>query len=115
MIRKALQEDRKQRRKADPEQQAEESRDNAAYLDSLGWVLFKKKKFEEAKPVLLQAVKDKEGQHVEIFDHLGEVYMALGDQREAVGAWKKGIAVAGPSKKEQEKKAELEKKVRQHQ
>jgi tetratricopeptide (TPR) repeat protein len=115
MIRKALQEDRKQRRKADPEQQAEESRDNAAYLDSLGWVLFKKKKYEEAKPVLLQAVKDKDGQHVEIFDHLGEVYMALGDQREAVGAWKKGIAVAGPSKKEQEKKAELEKKVRQHQ
>src|SRR5262249_11409344 len=40
LIRKALDLDRK-RRKAQPNLKPEEDRDNGAYLDSLGWVLFK--------------------------------------------------------------------------
>jgi tetratricopeptide (TPR) repeat protein len=113
MIRKALDEDRKQRRKAagakaDPEN----DKDNAAYLDSLGWVLYKKKKYEEAKPYLQRAVEDKDGQHVEIYDHLGEVYQALGQHSEAVAAWKKAVEVAGTTRREQERKAEVEKKLK---
>jgi len=55
LIRKALDEDRK-RRKTDPEAEPGE---NGAYLDSLGWVLFKKKDYKEAKKVLMKAVEDK--------------------------------------------------------
>ena len=113
MIRKALDEDRKQRRKANANLDPEQDKDNAAYLDSMGWVLFKKKKYEEAKPFLLRAVEDKEGQHVEIYDHLGEVYMALGQKTEAIAAWKKAVAAAGSSRREQDKKAEVEKKLKQ--
>ncbi len=110
MIRKAIALDRQQRQK-NPEAKASQG-DNAAYLDSLGWVLFKKKKYAEAREYLLQAVREKEGQHVEIFDHLGDVYMALGDKAHAIAAWKKGVAAAGPSRREQEKKTEVEKKLR---
>jgi tetratricopeptide (TPR) repeat protein len=114
MIRKAIEQDRKQREKNRAEGKADGENDkmNAAYLDSLGWVLFKQKKYQEAKPYLLQAIEDKEGQHVEIFDHLGQVYMALGDKAAAIAAWKKGIEAAGSSKREQERKAELEKRVK---
>jgi tetratricopeptide (TPR) repeat protein len=111
MIRKALEEDKK-KRKANPDLQPDEDKDNAAYLDSLGWVLFKQKKYKEAKPYLVDALKDEDGQHVEIFDHLGDVQMALGEKKEAIQTYKKGIEAAGPSKREQERKAMIEKKLK---
>jgi tetratricopeptide (TPR) repeat protein len=111
MIRKALAEDRKQRQK-DGDEKADADKDNAAFLDSLGWVLYKKKQYKAALAPLLKAVKDKEGQHIEIFDHLGDVYMALGDKPEAVKAWKKGLDAVGDAKRELEKKAQVEKKIK---
>jgi tetratricopeptide (TPR) repeat protein len=114
LIRKALDEDRKTRRERNPDIKPDEDKDNAAYLDSLGWVLFKKKQYAEAKKYLLQAVEDpKEGQHVEIYDHLGDAHLALGEKAEALAAWKKGVEVAGESTREQEKKAEVEKKLKE--
>jgi tetratricopeptide (TPR) repeat protein len=110
LIRKALEEDRKQRRKANPD--LKEGKDNAAYLDSLGWVLFKQKKYKEARACLLEAVKDEEGRHIEIYDHLGDVHRALGEMAEARAAWKKGVEAAGPSQREQQRKAEVEKKLK---
>jgi Tfp pilus assembly protein PilF len=116
LIRRALDEDRKLRKKANPNLKPEEDKDNAAYLDSLGWVLFKQQKYAEAKKYLQQAAADKEGgQHVEILDHLGDVHLKLGEKAEAVAAWKKAVAAAGASKREQQKKAEVEKKLKEHQ
>jgi Tfp pilus assembly protein PilF len=115
MIRKAIEEERKLQKKAQPDIKPEDVKDNAAYLDSLGWVLFKQKKFKEAKDYLLQAIKEKEGQHIEIFDHLGDAHLALGEKAEAVSAWKKGLEVPAESKREQQKKAEVEKKIKANQ
>ena len=112
LIRKAIDEDRKARRKANPELKPEEDRDNAAYLDSLGWVLFKQGKAKEAKPYLLDAVKDKDNASLEVWDHLGDVHSALGEKAEAVAAWKKGIAAATDRKRDRKRKAEVEKKLR---
>jgi len=112
LIRKALDEDRKQRRKANPDIKPEEDKDIGAYLDSLGWVLFKQKKYKEAKKYLLQAIETEDGKHVEIYDHLGETHLALGEKAEAIAAWKKGVEVAGPSKREQERKSVVEKKLK---
>lgn len=115
MIRKALEEDRKARKKANPDLKPEEDKDNAAYLDSLGWVLFKQKKYKEAKEPLLKATQDKKnGQHIEIYDHLGDVYLALGEKAEALAIWKKGLELAGTSKREQERKAKVEKKIKEN-
>ena len=115
LIRKALEEDRKLRKKENPDLKPEDDKDNASYLDSLGWVLFKKKKYKEAVDYLKKAVQDEEGKHVEIYDHLGDAHWALGEKKEAVEAWKKGAEVAGPTKREQTKKAEVEKKIKETQ
>jgi DNA-binding SARP family transcriptional activator len=115
MIRKAIDEDRKQQEQKKGAKAGERStaEDNSAYLDSLGWVLFKLKRYQEAKPLLEKATQAKDGQHVEIFDHLGEVHMALGEKGQAIEAWQQGVKAAGPSHREQEKKLEVEKKLKQ--
>ena len=115
LIRKALEEDRKLRKKENPDLKPEDDKDNASYLDSLGWVLFKKKKYKEAVDYLKKAVQDEEGKHVEIYDHLGDAHWALGEKKDAVEAWKKGVEVAGTTKREQTKKAEVEKKIKEKQ
>jgi tetratricopeptide (TPR) repeat protein len=112
LIRKAIDEERKLRRKA--KVRPEEDKDNAAYLDSLGWVLFKQKKYEEAKKYLQEAVEQEEGRHIEILDHLGEVLIALGQKSEAVATWKKGVTLAGDTQREQKRKTEVEKKIKAH-
>lgn len=112
LIRKAIEEDRKQRRKADAGAGPKVDKDNSSFLDSLGWVLFKAGKPQQAKPHLLEAVKDVRGQHLEIFDHLGDVHFALGEKAEAIAAWKKGLENATDSKRDRKRKVDVEKKVR---
>jgi len=90
----------------------DDDRDNSAYLDSLAWVYFKQKKFEEAKKLLLEAVKDEEGRHIEILDHLADVHEALGEKQNALKVWKEGLEVVTPSKRDQDKKSEVEKKIK---
>src|SRR5262249_24712791 len=113
LIRKALDLDRK-RRKAQPNLKPEEDRDNGAYLDSLGWVLFKQKKYAEAKKVLQEAVKDKSSQHIEIYDHLGEVLLALSEREAAVAAWQRGVELAGDSQRERQLRSSVEKKLQKY-
>src|SRR5262249_33054485 len=115
LIRKAIEDDKKQQQDDDPELKPEKIKANPAYLDSLGWVLFKQKKYKEALPPLEDAVKEPEGQHIEIFDHLGDVQMALGNKTAAVDAWKKGLDYVGTSKREQERKVIVEKKLKEQQ
>jgi tetratricopeptide (TPR) repeat protein len=113
LIRKALQLDEK-RRKNDPELQPQEDHENGAYLDSLGWVLFKQKKFKEAKEVMLKAVEDKDSQHIEIYDHLGDILLALGEQQAAVDAWRRGLEFVTSSRRDQERKSMVEKKLQKY-
>jgi tetratricopeptide (TPR) repeat protein len=114
LIRKALELDHADRAKAreaaglDAEALDEA---NAAYLDSLGWVLFKKKQFAEAKKYLLEAAQQEDGQHVEILDHLAEVHMALGEREEAVAAWKKALEVENITKRDNARKDAVRKKL----
>ncbi len=111
MIRKALELDRARQLKKNPNLKDDEIKGNGAYLDSLGWVLFKLKKYKEAKVELLKAVKDEDAQHLEIYDHLGDVYLALGERAAARKAWQRGLAVASDSRRDQQRKAEVEKKL----
>ena len=110
LIRKALAEDRKLRQ-ADPELAAEDDKDDPGMLDSLGWVLYKQKQYEEARKYLLQAVSDKDGKEIEILDHLGEVHLALEEKDEARKVFREAIEAAGPSKRDQQRKTEIENKL----
>lgn len=110
MIRKAIEKDRENRKKID-DLTKEEDVDSSAYLDSLGWVLYKKKDFKEAKKYLIDATKLPEGQHIEIFDHLADTYMALGEKAEAIKVWKNALKLENPTKREIERKKIVEKKL----
>jgi len=110
LIRKAIEKDREQRKKIE-DLPKEEDVDNSAYLDSLGWVLFKKKDYQEAKKYLLEATKLKGGKHIEIYDHLAEVHMVLGEKADALKVWKESLEFKDLSKREQERRKSIEKKV----
>ncbi len=110
LIRKALELDRErrqQRKGFDPKT----DHDNGAYLDSLGWVLFKQKKNDEAKKWLIKALEDKNAQHIEIYDHLGDVHIASGERDLAIKAWQKGLEVVTDNRRDQERKVSVERKI----
>jgi Tfp pilus assembly protein PilF len=112
LIRKALDEDRKLR-KLDKELTKDEDKDKPEYLDSLGWVLYKQKKFAEAKKPLLEAIKDPDtGQHIEIFDHLADVHMALGEKADAIAVWKKALDLDVSGKRDLKRQQDVLKKIK---
>jgi tetratricopeptide (TPR) repeat protein len=92
-IRQALELDRKQRT-AGKELTGPENEDNAAYIDSLGWVLFRRGKIQEAIVELEKAAAMEGGKDDPVmWDHLGDVYARLNDTGKARNAWRKSIAL----------------------
>lgn len=63
--------------------------ENAAYLDSYGWVFYRLRKFDKALDLLQKAVSI-ETDPV-IFDHLGDAYNATGDVENARLWWQKAL------------------------
>lgn len=63
---------------------------NAAYLDTLGWIYFKKGDFNNALEYIQQAV-DTGDASAEVYEHLGDVYEALGDDAKAREWWEKAF------------------------
>ncbi|WP_197995096.1 tetratricopeptide repeat protein [Gimesia panareensis] len=68
--------------------------DNMAYLDSMGWVLFKLKKYEEALTYLEKASKLPGGGDSTILDHLADCYHELNKNEQARELWKKALDAA---------------------
>ncbi len=71
---------------------------NNTYLDTYAWILFKKKKYNEAKIWIDNAMKnggDKSDIEVE---HCGDIYYMNDLKDEAVGYWKKSIDLGNKSK-----------------
>lgn len=65
---------------------------NAAYIDSLGWVLFRLGKLEEASRELEKATKLTGGDDDPVvWDHLGDVYFKMDRTKQAAAAWQKAI------------------------
>jgi tetratricopeptide (TPR) repeat protein len=86
---------------------AVELRPNDGYIvDSLGWVLFRLGRHDEAVVHLERAVELKPEDPV-INDHLGDAYWAVGRQREARYQWMTALA----SKPEPELKTAIEQKL----
>lgn len=63
--------------------------ENGAYLDSIGWVYFKKKDYKKAEDYLKKAIGFQEDPV--IYEHLGDLYLALNNKEEALKFYKKGI------------------------
>ena len=65
---------------------------NGAYLDSLGWVYFKLRRLDEAEVNLKRAARLT--QDPTIFDHLGDLYIELGQLETALQYYERGVRVA---------------------
>jgi len=113
LIREALELDKKEKEKLKKEEKIDEVKENAAYLDSLGWVLFKQKKYKEALDYLKKAsVDEEEGNHLEIWDHLADCYAALGQKKEAIAAWEKALKMEDISKRDGERRRKVSEKLK---
>jgi tetratricopeptide (TPR) repeat protein len=75
------------------EQAVQAEPNNAAFLDSLGWVLFKQNQPRAALDYLLKAVAAAETPDATLFEHLGDVYAALQQMDKAREAWRQSLAV----------------------
>jgi len=88
---------------------------NGAYLDSMGWAMFKLDKLEEAEKYLLRAVENQKNDPV-IHDHLGDLYFRTGDLQKAEDYWKRSVAIgteAEETDKVREKLDKLRESLRQ--
>jgi tetratricopeptide (TPR) repeat protein len=63
--------------------------ENASYLDTYGWILFKMKDYKNALRYIEKAVKLSRNET--LLDHLGDVYEALGEIVKALKAWKEAL------------------------
>src|SRR5207302_4646386 len=106
LIRKALDLARKQKR-AGPPLGGDADKDNAAYVDSLGWVLFRRGQVDAARQELEKAAGLPDGEDPVIWDHLGDVYQHLELAAQARQAWQRALHLY-----EQEKHRRMDQRYR---
>jgi tetratricopeptide (TPR) repeat protein len=82
-----------------------EQPDNAAFLDSMGWVYFRLGQLDQAESYLTRAVKGSR-EDPTVLEHLGDVYMKRGKPSEALKTYLKAM------EREPEDRVALQKKLR---
>jgi Tfp pilus assembly protein PilF len=63
--------------------------DNASYLDTYGWILFRLKDYKKAAVYIEKAIKI--DANATLFDHLGDIYEADGEVVKALKAWNEAL------------------------
>ncbi|HEU4598260.1 MAG TPA: tetratricopeptide repeat protein, partial [Solirubrobacterales bacterium] len=63
--------------------------DNQSFLDSLGWVLYKRSKFAEALPYFERAIGPASRPDPVVLDHMGDVLYRLSRKPEAAKQWQR--------------------------
>jgi tetratricopeptide (TPR) repeat protein len=66
--------------------------DNGAYVDSLGWTQYQRGQYQEARTLLERASQLLPGDAT-VYEHLGDVYLALGQQAQAVDVYRRSLAL----------------------
>ena len=66
---------------------------NAAYLDSMAWVLYKLHQPKPALEYALKAIQYSEEEDATLYDHLGDIYAALGQKDKARQSWSKSLSL----------------------
>lgn len=65
--------------------------DNAIYIDTYGWILYKLGRYEDAKTAIRRAIAlDKSGSP-ELLIHMGDIFLALNDALSAETYWKRAL------------------------
>lgn len=66
---------------------------NGAYLDSLGWVYYRKGKYEDALRELLRAVENLKRDDPVVMEHIGDTYSKLNRIPQALDFWQRAMAL----------------------
>lgn len=84
--------------------------DNATYLDTYAWVLYKQEQYEQARIYINEALRytDETAENASIFDHAGDIFYRCGDRAGAVDLWKRALTLT----QEPAQKKVIQRKVR---
>ncbi len=66
---------------------------NAAYLDSMAWALYQSHQPKPALDYALKALQNSEEEDATLYDHIGDIYNALGQKDKARQAWNKSVSL----------------------
>lgn len=64
--------------------------ENGAFIDTLGWILYMRGRYEEALEQLMRAL-ERTGDHAEVLEHVGDTWIKLGDPEKAAEYWRRGL------------------------
>ncbi len=67
--------------------------ENATYLDTYGWIMFRLGKLKEAKEYIEEAIRFGAVNNPEVLDHFGEIMLKLNKCKDAIEAWEKVIEI----------------------
>lgn len=67
---------------------------NATYLDTYAWVLFKLRRYDEAKEYIDRALQNDSVPGEDILEHAGDIYAMVGDMTRALEYWQKAAETA---------------------
>lgn len=83
---------------------------NATYLDTYAWILFKQEQFTQARIYIDQALSfiESDEEDSSIYDHAGDIYFRCGETAAAVDFWKKALKLTT----EKAEKEALQTKIR---
>jgi len=82
---------------------------NSAYLDSMGWALFRLGRLDAAEASVRKAL-DRQDKNAVILDHLGDILQGRGRTAEALESWQK--ALRGEDDEGELDRARVERKIR---
>jgi tetratricopeptide (TPR) repeat protein len=71
---------------------------NGAYLDTLGWIYYRKGKFENALTELLRAAENLTRPDPIVLEHIGDTYAKLNRVPQALDYWQKAVALTPENK-----------------
>ena len=83
-----------------------------AYLDTYGWLLYKKGSFAESKKWLLRAARAGDSGEAVILDHLGDTCWRLGESEEAIRYWTSAMAALAAREESEDDLSNDERRVR---
>ncbi len=63
---------------------------NAAYLDTVGWIYYKLEEYDRALEYIKRSVETGEAS-AEVYEHLGDVYKAIDNTEDAIKWWNKAL------------------------
>ena len=80
---------------------------NATFLDTYAWVFYKRKEYTMAQLYIEMAIKNEHQPSSDIYDHYGDILLAVGNKQEALKQWKKALELDAGNKELLEKVEKL--------